>query len=306
MPVISDSVGAGGQNEPDDVREVRRLLNRHNLGSDGPVADSDEADPRLIAAIRRFQSVYVGLPSPDGRVDVGGRTLRRLQDGGAGRPLEPVRSTPETRADDRELRRKIVGPSVKETGTTTAILERLVPHLSKIRARVISGWLSDTDLFWKVNYHWAYLLDLVEHCLTLSLDVKVEGALRQIRSTLLANAPDPATGYLTSPLGKPEDRSSVAAFDTRHKILSQAKRDFKSLDQSSGLRDKSRRAPKAFDYAVAPVAAPASSKHSTGYALDIEGDNPRIKSLCSGLGATLVFDEKSHVHVEFKNGVSRA
>ena len=41
----------------------------------------------------------------------------------------------------------------------------------------------------------------------------------------------------------------------------------------------------------------------TGYALDIEGDNAAIKSLCKGLGATLVFDEKSHVHVEFKNGI---
>ncbi len=39
--------------------------------------------------------------------------------------------------------------------------------------------------------------------------------------------------------------------------------------------------------------------------IHIEGDNSAIKSLCKGLGATLVFDEKSHVHVEFKNGLSR-
>ena len=59
-----------------------------------------------------------------------------------------------------------------------------------------------------------------------------------------------------------------------------------------------------FDLAAAPVASPGKSKHGSGYALDIQGDNAAIKSLCSGLGATLVFDEKSHVHVEFKNGVS--
>jgi hypothetical protein len=28
-----------------------------------------------------------------------------------------------------------------------------------------------------------------------------------------------------------------------------------------------------------------------------------IKTICAGLGATLAFDEKSHVHVEFKQGV---
>jgi LAS superfamily LD-carboxypeptidase LdcB len=59
-----------------------------------------------------------------------------------------------------------------------------------------------------------------------------------------------------------------------------------------------------FDLAGAPVAPPGQSKHGTGYALDIEGDNNAIKSLCKGLGATLAFDEKSHVHVEFKNGLS--
>ena len=52
-------------------------------------------------------------------------------------------------------------------------------------------------------------------------------------------------------------------------------------------------------------AVPGQSKHGSGYALDIEGDNNGIKSLCKGLGATLAFDEKSHVHVEFKNGLSR-
>jgi hypothetical protein len=36
----------------------------------------------------------------------------------------------------------------------------------------------------------------------------------------------------------------------------------------------------------------------------LEGDNGAIKSTCKGHGATLVFDEKSHVHVEFANGVA--
>jgi len=59
----------------------------------------------------------------------------------------------------------------------------------------------------------------------------------------------------------------------------------------------------AWNLAAAPLARPGSSKHGTGYALDIHGDNALIRSVCSSLGATLVFDEKSHVHVEFKQGV---
>ena len=59
----------------------------------------------------------------------------------------------------------------------------------------------------------------------------------------------------------------------------------------------------AWDLAAAPLAKPGTSKHGTGYAFDIHGDNVLIKSICSGLGATLVFDEKSHVHVEFKQGI---
>jgi hypothetical protein len=47
-----------------------------------------------------------------------------------------------------------------------------------------------------------------------------------------------------------------------------------------------------------------ASTHSTGYALDIQGDNGAIKSTCKGHGTTLVFDEKSHVHVEFADGVA--
>jgi hypothetical protein len=60
-----------------------------------------------------------------------------------------------------------------------------------------------------------------------------------------------------------------------------------------------------WDLAVAPVAPPGESKHGCGYALDIYGKdlNAKIKEISTGLGATVAFDEKSHVHVEFANGV---
>lgn len=304
MARITGSVGQRGQNLRDDVLEVQRLLNRHDLSPLRPVPESGDCDPLTEAAIRHFQARYVGMASPDGRVDPDGRTLRRLASGGGASPLPRVGSTPETRAADREARQRLVGPSVRETAATTRIIDALLPHLASSRARVISGFLSDSELFWKVNYHWAYLLDMIEHCATLPVEADVRSELSSLRGLLRGCPPDPATGYLTSPLGKPEDRSSMETLTRRHKLVSQAKREFKALTQSAGLKEKSRRSAKAFDYAVAPVSHPGTSKHGTGYALDIEGDNAEIASTCRRLGATLVFDEKSHVHVEFKNGVA--
>ena len=55
--------------------------------------------------------------------------------------------------------------------------------------------------------------------------------------------------------------------------------------------------------AVAPLAAPGTCMHGSGYALDIAVDNNEIKLISNGLGATLVFNEASHVHVEFAKGV---
>jgi hypothetical protein len=149
-----------------------------------------------------------------------------------------------------------------------------------------------------------YLLEMVEHSQTLSVDDAALRELQGIRSTLFACPPRPARGYTTGALGKPEDGSSLDEITRRHSLVSQAKRAFKKVTAEAELKRKSRKSAHAFDLAAAPIAHPATSKHSTGYALDIQGDNAAIKSTCKGHGATLVFDEKSHVHVEFKNGVA--
>jgi hypothetical protein len=54
---------------------------------------------------------------------------------------------------------------------------------------------------------------------------------------------------------------------------------------------------------VAPLVAPGKSNHGTGYALDIGGNNNKTTQICKAWGASLVFNEASHVHVEWKNGV---
>lgn len=300
MQRIERSVGQGGDNGQRDVRVVQRLLNRQNLTPLAAVREDGRIDSGTIEAIRHFQVRFLNMKSPDGRVDPDGRTLQRLshvnEERGSG-------ENPETRRTDRAARDKIVDPRVRETALTTRILDALVPKLANIRAKVISGYLSDSDLFWKVNYHWEYLLDLLKHSLTLSIDEADAKDLENLRSSLLSCPPRPASGYTSGALGRPQDESSMDEVTRRHKLLSSCKQWFKKVVVRADLKSKSRKSGQAFDLACAPVAHPGSSKHSTGYALDIQGDNSAIRSVCNGAGATLVFDEKSHVHVEFKNGI---
>ncbi len=93
MATISESVGKSGANHPDDVRTVQALLNQYiaKLGPLMPVAVSGECDAQTIALIEEFQRRIVGLATPDGRVDPGGRTIAALSEAaGPTSAAEPV------------------------------------------------------------------------------------------------------------------------------------------------------------------------------------------------------------------------
>lgn len=195
-----------------------------------------------------------------------------------------------------------VDPKVKTIAVTDSIIAAIMPSFPK-SARVISGWLSEEDLYWKVNYHWDLLVETIDHCAALDIDQKYKDALAAIRKALWTNPPDPARGYRTSNIGQPKDLSTHETILKRHATLKQSKVDFKSVVEKSGLLSKTQRSAKAIALAYSPVAKPAQGKHSTGYALDIKGDNLEIKAIANKLGATMTFDEVSHVHCEWKNGV---
>ena len=91
---ILPSVGLGGANRPDDVVTVQSMLNCVPLGSGGPAPalDTDgKCGPLTVGAIRNFQ--FAQFKSSDGRVDVGQRTIERLQsfDTGPGQGATPLR-----------------------------------------------------------------------------------------------------------------------------------------------------------------------------------------------------------------------
>lgn len=302
MNELVGSVGQNGDNLEKDARLVQRLLNRQNLSPLGPIPEDGRVCSSTIEAIRHFQARNLGMQSPDGRVDPDGRTIRKLTTTSGGERGKGENT--ETRKADREARAERVDSRVQETAVTTRIIDALVPRFGTMRAKIIAGYLSSDDQFWKVNYHWEYLLQMVEHSLTLPVEDADKKELQNIRSALVGCPPEPSTGYTTSPVGKPVDRTSEDAQIQRYKVLRSMKETFGKVTDRAGLKGKSKKSPTTFDLAAAPVAYPGTSKHGTGYALDIEGDNSGIKSLCTSLGATLAFDEKSHVHVEFKNGIA--
>ncbi len=202
-----------------------------------------------------------------------------------------------------------VRPAVKLVPTTQKILDGIMPYFPA-SCKCIAGYLDAKDQFWKVNYHWD---NLVWHIDIFLKNGKISYALREcakgIKNVLMSNAPNPITGYRKdSQVGKTKDISSPEKIIARHSILKHCKKEFERiLINSKTVCEKSKRNPandeKHWWLAVAPVALPGNSKHGTGYALDLSGDNREISFICKGLGATLVFNEASHVHVEFAKGV---
>lgn len=81
MALITGSVGRGGKNKASDVRVVQRLLNRQRHPPKRKLTVDGKSGRKTIAAIRQFQSAVLRMRSPDGRVDPGGRTIRRLNKG---------------------------------------------------------------------------------------------------------------------------------------------------------------------------------------------------------------------------------
>ena len=199
--------------------------------------------------------------------------------------------------------KEFVDSKVQTIPVTDGIISKIYTAFPK-SSKVISGYLTEEQLYWKVNYHWDVLLEAISHCSGLDIEQKSKDALAAIKASLETNPPDPKTGYRTSTMpGEPKDKSSHELILQRHALVKQGKLDLKAVIEAAAIFKKSKRDPKALMLAYAPVAKPAQGKHSTGYALDIKGNNADIIAVAKSLGATQHFNEGSHVHCEWKNGV---
>jgi len=204
-----------------------------------------------------------------------------------------------------------VRPSVKTIPLTTEIIKAIMPYFP-LKCKVIGGFLNDADQYWKVNYHWENLLTKVEDFRARAdVEEKHKNMALAVWKVLMTNPPLPPRGYIKDKnVGDTQDLSTHEKIDGRHKILKQCKQDFRAIIIAAGIVDPKKEkgdppaAEKSWWLAVAPLAKPGHSLHGTGYALDIAGDNVETTKLAKALGATLVFNEASHVHVEFAKGVN--
>jgi hypothetical protein len=208
---------------------------------------------------------------------------------------------------NQHSRSSFVDPKVIEIQTTKNILDNIYAYYPK-DCICISGYLNDSAQYWKVNYHWEYLLYQIDKFISSKGTEAEKGFSRSVRQVMLSNPPNPSKGYRTDKHpGDTVDSSSPEIIIQRHKMLLQCKKDFKSILLKArviNLATELVGTPsdhKPWWLSVAKIAAPGKSKHGTGYALDIMGNNKEITRISYELGATLVFNESSHVHVEFKN-----
>lgn len=82
MASISASVGSGGVNKAADVSLVQKLLNQYLAAQEEPLlAVSGTIDPDTILTIQTYQHDVVGVQSPDGKIDPGGKTWKALDSG---------------------------------------------------------------------------------------------------------------------------------------------------------------------------------------------------------------------------------
>lgn len=94
---IQGAVGAQPRavNNPSDVKIIITLLNEHAARTGfARLPISGTVSPPMIDAIRMFQQKIVGLKYPDGRVDPGGKTLRKLNEPVLFIPPTPVGFNP--------------------------------------------------------------------------------------------------------------------------------------------------------------------------------------------------------------------
>jgi hypothetical protein len=206
-------------------------------------------------------------------------------------------------------RASFVRAAVKEKSLTTQIINTILPYYPK-ECICIAGFLDTSDQYWKVNYHWDLLMSKIDEFLKSPMVAEnFKVAARAIRNAMMTNPPNPLTGYRNDKaVGFTKDLSKPERIEARHKILKQSKKDFESVITKSKLVNANTKlnppkTEKPWWLSVAPVAAPGGSKHGSGYALDIAGNNSETTRISKELGATLVFNEASHVHVEWANGV---
>jgi len=205
--------------------------------------------------------------------------------------------------DGHTSRNSFVAAQVKELPITTKIINQIFPYFPR-KYKVISGWLSAGDLYWKVNYHWDAMRVWLEYAKDNDqMSEDEQKKLNDIYKVLMSNPPSQTGHFKVNKIGEPADSSSESKIEQRCTTLQKIKADLTSYSQKQKFLDKNMAQKNVLQYALNPLALPKQSNHVYGWALDIAGDIPGAATIAKSLGATLAFKEFTHCHCEFKNGV---
>lgn len=134
--MISASVGQQGKNQKSDVLTVQKLLNSHPFakgrGAPMPLAEDGACGNKTITAIKQFQAEVVGMASPDGRIDPGGKSNKALETSNT-----PFSQTPLVAAVGVSV--KPADPKANKPATVTPIATgKTDPRELKTRAAIAS------------------------------------------------------------------------------------------------------------------------------------------------------------------------
>ena len=208
----------------------------------------------------------------------------------------------------KHTRTTFVGSKVHLTPLTEKIIDAVMPYFA-LNCRVIGGYLTVGEQYWKVNYHWELLVSSIEKFLKLkTVTERSKTHALAVWKVLMSNPPLPERGYLKDKaLGDTVDQSPLMKMQERHKLLLQSKKDFRRILIAAQLINPAHEhsnppeAEIAWWRALAKVAMPGTSNHGKGWALDITGNINEISRIAKALGASLVYPEPPHVHVEFSD-----
>jgi hypothetical protein len=206
-------------------------------------------------------------------------------------------------ADRHTNRGTFVDSQVKENPVTTKIIDQIYCWFPK-KYKVVSGYLSASDLYWKVNYHWDAMRVWLEYAKDNDeLRKEEQKKLNQIFDTLMSNSPSQTGHYKVNKIGEPVDTSSESTVERRCRTVQKIKSDLAAYARKHAFASRNLSRKNLLRYALNPLVMPTQSNHIYGWALDISGDVAGAASIAKSLGATLAYQELTHCHCEFKHGV---
>jgi hypothetical protein len=258
------------------------------------------------SVVQKFEGIAgpttgtVATADPDDTVDLG---TCEPADEPASAGDAPAGPPPGAPADGHTSRNSFVKSEVKENSVATAIIDKIYPYFPT-KYQCISAYLSKDDLYWKVNYHWDAMRVWLEYAKGhAEMDADEQKQLADYYTSLMSNQPSTLGHYKVNKIGEPADTSDEATIEKRCGTLQTLKKALDAYSAQHKFHDKNMEQKELLKYALNPLAMPKKSNHIHGWALDIAGDIQGAAAIATKLGATLAFQEMTHCHCEFENGV---